>query len=87
VNKASFFAPLIFFVAGMALLALSTIFYPSIINQANISSAAIGSATMSHYWGLSWGMGSIRLILFMIGLFCVLIGVLIIWVKRKWKGW
>jgi hypothetical protein len=66
-------------------LAISTLFYPTINNQAAAAKNAIGSATLSHYWGVSWALDSTRLILFVSGLLIVLVGVLIIWVKRHWR--
>jgi len=77
-----FFNPLLFFVVGMLLLAFSTIFYPFIAEAVDATANAT-SAYSGEYWGLLWLYSSTRLLLFVFGLFAILLGVGIMWLRRK----
>jgi hypothetical protein len=79
-----FLRPLWIFVLGMLFLAFSTLFYPAIMTQATQTQAEIGDTVASHYWGLSWGLASPRLIIFLTGLLMITFSALWWWVKRKW---
>jgi hypothetical protein len=84
--KLSFWAPLWVFIAGMGFLALSTIFYPAIVQQADAAKTQIGQATANHYWGLNWALSTPRLILFIVGLLAVVGSVVSVWLRRKWES-
>lgn len=75
-------APLWAFIIGMVLLLCSTIFYPG-ISTALTGLDAQTSSYQSHYWGLTWAIGSGRLLLFIIGLLVILFDVAYIWYKRR----
>jgi hypothetical protein len=75
-------APLVIFASGMIMLAISTIFYPA-IGTAATQLQSDTSSISSYYWGFSWAMGSTRLILFMVGIFCILISAAIAWLQRR----
>ena len=79
-----FFAPLLTFVVLMGVLALVTLFFPTIHDQTQKTEAQIGPTVESHYWGLHWAISSTRLLLY-VGIFlsiCFIVGV--VWIKRKW---
>lgn len=81
-----FLKPLICFCSGMALLLVSFLFFPAIGDNVVATNAAIGSATINHYWGLSWVLGSqggvIKLLLLVISLGLILYSVAVVWLKR-----
>lgn len=80
-----FLSPLLYFVLGMGSLACSTVFYPAIggaVAGTRGDMVANGVAE-ANYWGLTWALGSARFLIFASGLLFLVIGVGIIWVKRK----
>jgi len=77
-----FLLPLGLFVFGMILLACSTIFYPAIGDAAS-SLQAETSEIASYYWGWNWAVSSTRLIIFITGLFVVVLSVGIAWWQRR----
>jgi hypothetical protein len=80
-----FFSPVLFFVVGMLLLAFSTIFYPFIASAVDGTRATMATAGIqeSDYWALAWMMTSTRFLLFIGGIFIILLGMGIRWLKRK----
>jgi len=77
-----FFLPLGIFITGMIMLLFSTLFYPNIdaaTTQLNSETAAI----QANYWGLTWVIGSTRLLVFVLGLGCVLFSMFWVWFHRR----
>ncbi len=79
-----FLSPLWYFVGGMIVLALLTLFYPAIHTQTQQTETQIGTEVESHYWGLHWALSSTRLILFLIIFMLVIFTVGVVWIRRKW---
>jgi hypothetical protein len=81
----AFLNPIIWWVVGMITLAFSTIFYPFIADavEGTRTQMAAGGISESSYWGLAWSLTSTRLIIFATGIFLILIGIGIKWLKRK----
>jgi hypothetical protein len=82
---AVFLSPILWWVVGMIVLAFSTIFYPFISDAVDGTRAQMASEGIaeSSYWGLAWAFTSTRLILFITGLFLILIGIGIRWLKKR----
>ncbi len=80
-----FLSPLIFFVAGMVLLALSTLAYGAIASAVEGTRAAMaaGGIQEANYTGLAWEFTATRLIIFVSGLLSIVISVGIIWLRRR----
>jgi hypothetical protein len=80
-----FLAPIYWWAVGMIVLAFSTIFYPFIADAVDGTRAQMASEGIaeSGYWGLAWAFTSTRLILFITGLFLILIGIGVAWLRRK----
>ncbi len=80
-----FFLPLVTFVVGMILLALSTLAYPLIAGAVDTTRASIAASGINeaNYPGLTWEFTATRLLIFLAGLFNVLISVGIVWLRRR----
>jgi len=84
---ALFLSPLFYFVLMFLGILFSTLFYPAIATAISGTRAQIAAngISESNFWGLSWSLSSARLIMFMSSLFVGLIGIGIMWVKRKFN--
>ncbi len=82
---ALFVSPLTYFVLGMLLLAGSTIFYPAIADTVGWTRADMAAKGISeaNYWGMAAVLNSVRFIVFIVGVFVIVIGVVVWWIKRK----
>ncbi len=75
-------APLWAFIVGFLCLLVATVFFPA-INTAATNLQADTAAYSSYYPGFTWVASSTRIIIFVFGVFLILLNVAIIWLKRR----